>query len=128
MKVGYIPDSFGHIAMMPAILKGFDIDNAMLYRGFGGEPEQKTSEYWWKAPDGTRSLMIHFFRHGYSAGYFHQETPEQILQRFAEIKNELDARATTSQRLLMNMATITSDPKLPQTLNLTYQFRWTFCP
>jgi mannosylglycerate hydrolase len=43
MKVGYIPDSFGHVAMMPAILNGFDIDNAVLYRGFGGEPEQKTS-------------------------------------------------------------------------------------
>ncbi|MGH7594932.1 MAG: alpha-mannosidase [bacterium] len=119
MKVGYIPDSFGHIAMMPAILKGFDIDNAVLYRGFGGEPEQKTSEYWWTAPDGTRSLMIHFFRHGYSAGYFHQETPEQVLQRFAEIKNELDARATTSQRLLMNGGDHHwPDPKLPQTLGL----------
>jgi len=119
MKVGYIPDSFGHIAMMPAILKGFDIDNAVLYRGFGGEPEQKTSEYWWKAPDGTRSLMIHFFRHGYSAGYFHQETPEQILQRFAEIKSELDVRATTSQRLLMNGGDHHwADPKLPQTLEL----------
>ncbi len=119
MKAGYIPDSFGHIAMMPAILKGFDIDNAVLYRGFGGEPDQKTSEYWWKAPDGTRSLMIHFFRHGYSAGYFHQETPEQILQRFAEIKNELDGRATTSQRLLMNGGDHHwPDPKLPQTLNL----------
>ncbi|MBV6505624.1 MAG: Mannosylglycerate hydrolase [Syntrophorhabdaceae bacterium] len=119
MKVGYIPDSFGHIAMMPAILKGFDIDNAVLYRGFGGEPEQKTSEYWWTAPDGTRSLLIHFFRHGYSAGYFHQETPEQIVQRFAEIKNELDSRATTSQRLLMNGGDHHwADPKLPQTLEL----------
>jgi alpha-mannosidase len=119
MKVGYIPDSFGHIAMMPAILKGFDIDNAVLYRGFGGEPEQKTSEYWWKAPDGTRCLMIHLFRHGYSAGYFHQETPEQILQRFGEIKNELDSRATTSQRLLMNGGDHHwPDPKLPQTLDL----------
>lgn len=119
MKVGYIPDSFGHIAMMPAILKGFDIDNAVLYRGFGGEPEQKTSEYWWTAPDGTRSLLLHFFRHGYSAGYFHQETPEQILSRFAEIKNELDARATTSQRLLMNGGDHHwADPKLPHTLEL----------
>src|SRR5574341_2169805 len=119
MKVGYIPDSFGHIAMMPAILKGFDIDNAVLYRGFGGEPEQTTSEYWWQAPDGTRSLMIHLFRHGYSAGYFHQETPEQVLQRFDEIKNELDVRATTSQRLLMNGGDHHwPDPKLPQTLKL----------
>src|SRR5512140_1842314 len=52
MKVGYIP-------MMPAILSGFGIDTALLYRGFGGEPEQNSSEYWWTGPDGTRCLMLH---------------------------------------------------------------------
>jgi alpha-mannosidase len=119
MEVGYIPDSFGHIAMMPSILKGFDIDTALVYRGFGGEPEQKTSEYWWIAPDGTKSLMVHLFRHGYSAGYFHQETDEQILERFKGLKAELDARATTSHRLLMNGGDHHwPDPKLPSTLNL----------
>ena len=34
MTVGYIPDSFGHIAMMPAILRGFGIGTALVYRGF----------------------------------------------------------------------------------------------
>lgn len=27
MKVGYLPDIFGHIAQMPQILRGFEIDN-----------------------------------------------------------------------------------------------------
>ncbi len=27
MKIGYIPDPFGHISQMPRILKGFGIDN-----------------------------------------------------------------------------------------------------
>ncbi len=117
MKVGYIPDSFGHIAMMPAILKGFGIDSAMVYRGFGGEPEQKTSEYWWVAPDGTKALLIHLFRHGYSAGYFHQETEKEILEHFKDLKTELDARATTSHRLMMNGGDHHwPDPKLPHTL------------
>jgi alpha-mannosidase len=102
MKVGYIPDSFGHIASMPSILKGFDIDNVLLYRGFGGEAGQETSEYWWHAPDGTQALMIHFYKDGYSGGYFHHAEPEDILHRFASVKKELDARATTSHRLLMN--------------------------
>src|SRR5436309_14128082 len=96
MKVGYIPDSFGHIAMMPAILKGFDIDTALIYRGFGGEPDQKTSEYWWKAPDGTKSLMVHLHSNGYSGGYFHQDTDDKIIKRFETLKDELDERATTS--------------------------------
>jgi 2-O-(6-phospho-alpha-D-mannosyl)-D-glycerate hydrolase len=119
MMVGYIPDSFGHIAMMPAILHGFGIDVALVYRGFGGEPGQKTSEYWWTAPDGSRALLVHLYRHGYSGGYFHQETDGQILQRFAGLKNELDERATTSQRLLMNGGDHHwPDPRLPDTIEL----------
>ncbi len=119
MKVGYIPDSFGHIAMMPAILSGFGIDTALLYRGFGGEPGQNSSEYWWTGPDGTRCLMLHLFRHGYSAAYFHQESDEQILDRFKGLKEEVDARAATSHRLLMNGGDHHwPDPKLPKTLAL----------
>jgi len=119
MKVGYIPDSFGHIAMMPAILSGFGIDTVLLYRGFGGEPGQDSSEYWWTGPDGTRCLMLHLFRHGYSACYFHQETEKEILQRFKELKEEVDARAATGHRLLLNGGDHHwPDPKLPQTLDL----------
>ena len=119
MKVGYIPDSFGHIAVMPAILKGFDIDTALVYRGFGGEPDQRTSEYWWKAPDGTRSLMIHLYKNGYSAGYFHQEADDEVIARFKGLKDELDERATTSHRLLMNGGDHHwPDPKLPRTLDV----------
>jgi len=119
MNVGYIPDSFGHIAMMPAILKGFGIETALVYRGFGGEPGQTTSEYWWTSPDGSRVLLLHLFRHGYSAGYFHQESDKQILERFAGLKAELDARATTSHRMLMNGGDHHwPDPTLPATLAL----------
>jgi alpha-mannosidase len=119
MQVGYIPDSFGHIAMMPAILKGFGISAALVYRGFGGEPGETTSEYWWSAPDGTRCLLIHLYRNGYSGGYFHQDTNQQILDRFATVKAELDQRATTSHRLLMNGGDHHwPDPKLPRTLQL----------
>jgi len=119
MTVGYIPDSFGHIAMMPAILRGFGIRTALVYRGFGGEPGEQSSEYWWKAPDGSRVLMVHLFRHGYSSGYFHQETDAEILGRFASLKEELDRRAMTSHRLLMNGGDHHwPDPNIPATLAL----------
>ncbi len=32
-KVGYIPDTFGHIAQLPQILQGFNIPYAMHFRG-----------------------------------------------------------------------------------------------
>lgn len=119
MNVGYIPDSFGHIAMMPAILRGFGIDSAMLYRGFGGEPGQETSEYRWEAPDGSKVLLCHLFRNGYSTGYFHDDSAEEICRRFAKIKEELDERSTTSRRLMLNGGDHHwPDPHLPDTLDL----------
>lgn len=44
IRVGYIPDQFGHIAQMPQILQGFGIDAALIYRGFGGEAGQERSD------------------------------------------------------------------------------------
>jgi mannosylglycerate hydrolase len=102
MKIGYIPDQFGHIAQMPQILRGFNIDSAMIYRGFGGEPGQESSEYWWASPDGSRLLMHHLPKDGYSAGYFASNDKQVVLQKFERIRKELDARAQTSQRLFFN--------------------------
>ena len=82
MRVGYIPDQFGHIAQMPQILKGFGIDTALIYRGFGGEKGQEPSEYWWVSPDGTTVLMHHLPKDGYSAGYFGTKNEDVILQKF----------------------------------------------
>ncbi|GHF53516.1 alpha-mannosidase [Deinococcus metalli] len=83
--VGYLPDQFGHTAQMPQILRGFGIDSAVVWRGFGapplggddgdGEvghdiyryarsrdprfPARTQNEFWWEAPDGTRVLGIY---------------------------------------------------------------------
>jgi mannosylglycerate hydrolase len=102
MKVGYLPDTFSHIAMMPAILRGFGIDNVILWRGFGGEPGQEPSEYYWKSPDGSRVLMTHLSKFGYSAGYFKEPDEKRVGEIHRRVKNELDARAQTEQRLWMN--------------------------
>ena len=102
MRVGYIPDQFGHIAQMPQILKGFGIDTALIYRGFGGEKGQEPSEYWWVSPDGTTVLMHHLPKDGYSAGYFGTKNEDVILQKFERLRVELDMRATTSHRLFFN--------------------------
>jgi len=56
-KVGYIPDTFGHISQLPQILLGFDIPFAMHFRGLD-EGDLK-SELWWDSPDGSRVLLRH---------------------------------------------------------------------
>ena len=37
MKVGYLPDTFGHTIQLPQILRGFDIDTFVFSRGMGSE-------------------------------------------------------------------------------------------
>jgi mannosylglycerate hydrolase len=102
MKVGYLPDTFSHIAMMPAILRGFGIDNVILWRGFGGESGQESSEYSWKGHDGNTVLMTHLSKLGYSAAYFGERDPVRIEEVTGRVIPELDRRARTSQRLWLN--------------------------
>jgi alpha-mannosidase len=57
-KVGYMPDSFGHIAQMPQILRQAGIDSFIYTRGNGAEIDDLGHEYWWEAPDGSEVLAI----------------------------------------------------------------------
>ena len=57
-KVGYMPDSFGHIAQMPQILAGSGIDSFVYTRGNGDELEELGLEYTWRAPDGSEVLAV----------------------------------------------------------------------
>ncbi|MGO8947330.1 MAG: hypothetical protein ACLQUY_06645, partial [Ktedonobacterales bacterium] len=54
MPVGYVPDTFGHIAQLPQLLRGFGIENAVFWRGVG--PEIKRDAFTWRAPDGSEVL------------------------------------------------------------------------
>jgi mannosylglycerate hydrolase len=58
MKIGYVPDGFGHIAQLPQILRGFGIDNAFFWRGMGVEGDQLGTEFVWCAPDGSAVTTI----------------------------------------------------------------------
>lgn len=119
MKVGYLPDQFGHTAQMPQILRGFDIDAAVIYRGFGGEPGQESSEYIWESPDSSYVLMFHLPKDGYSFGYFAMDDDEMLLKRFERLKSEIDLRAQTSHRLILNGGDhFYPDFKLPEAIKL----------
>jgi alpha-mannosidase len=101
MDVGYIPDSFGHIAQMPQILQGFGIDSAIVWRGFGGEPGQEPSEYQWISPDGSQVLMEHLSDVGYSAAYFNSTDMRSAEERFEDFASRVDFRAQSDERLML---------------------------
>jgi alpha-mannosidase len=66
-KVGYLPDSFGHIAQLPQILRQAGIDSFVYTRGNGAEIDELGLEYRWRGPDGSEVLAINQCR-GYCGG------------------------------------------------------------
>ncbi|NPV53791.1 MAG: hypothetical protein HPY71_09755 [Firmicutes bacterium] len=100
MKVGYVPDCFGHISQLPQVFAGFGLDTALLWRGIGGDIK---SEFYWEAPDGSRVLTIHMpDEGGYCYGADLPADPEKLRARLRPILDLLIKHASTQNLLLMN--------------------------
>ncbi len=65
MRVGYIPDQFGHAAQLPQWLSLFGIDSAVLWRGVG--PDEPPHSFRWQGPDGSAVTAL-WLRDGYGSG------------------------------------------------------------
>ncbi len=73
MKIGYLPDPFGHVAQMPQILRGFGIKAAFLTRGVA----PSKTEFLWEAPDGSR-VLTHWFAASYCNAHNLPPSPEEF--------------------------------------------------
>jgi len=99
MMVGYIPDPFGHAAHMPAVLAGFGIKDAVIWRG--ADQSLEKTEFLWRSPDGSEVLTIHLPQ-GYGNGVALPLEREALLRRLEAALAEPKRRATTPVLLLMN--------------------------
>ncbi len=92
LKVGYLPDTFGHIAQMPQILRGAGIDSFIYTRGNGDEIDDLGLEYLWRAPDGSEVLAVNQCG-GYcnAGGLGHEEIWH------AHTRREVDVRRAVEQ-------------------------------
>lgn len=89
-RVGYCPDTFGHSYDLPRILKGFGIDNAVVWRGVPPLPEGGNGPVFnWRSADGSEVLALQLNRGYYQTG-FHEgvdvQTLANYLQKFTESK------------------------------------------
>jgi mannosylglycerate hydrolase len=110
MPVGYIPDPFGHVAQMPQILRGFGLDNTVLWRGFGG----RRAEYWWEAPDGSRVLLLHLPNEGYcNATRVALVESEMLARTGAVIERERERTAFGQVLLMAGVDHLEPHPALP---------------
>lgn len=91
-KVGYLPDTFGHIGQMPQMLSGFNIDNTVMWRGI----DASQSELRWKGSDGSEIFTL-FLTEGY---YQHPLNTNDFAENIDVYLNKITERATTDKLLL----------------------------
>lgn len=65
MRIGYLPDMFGHVAQMPQILSQFGFTDAVVWRGVPSGVH--SSAFLWEAPDGSR-VRAEYLPAGYGNG------------------------------------------------------------
>ncbi|MGE5602245.1 MAG: alpha-mannosidase [Nitrososphaerales archaeon] len=129
-KLGYVPDGFGHMAQLPQILRGFNIDNAFFWRGVGAEGDRLGTEFVWCAPDGSQvtAILMPWGYHNISnIGYAihwgdtsQMEFSEELA--LAQIRKAVDAlkpMAHTPALLLMNgIDHAEPEPRIPEIVAL----------
>jgi alpha-mannosidase len=96
MNVGYVPDTFGHIAQLPQILRGFGMETAVFWRGVGPE---MTGDFRWSAPDGEEVRVV-WLHDGYGNAANLPMDDEQLARRAREIAARWSANS--AYVLLMN--------------------------
>ncbi len=95
MNVGYIPDTFGHIAQLPQIFAGFGLENIMHFRGM--DVGELPSELWWEGSDGTLILLHHLSNIiGYSDSAVLHHDPRRAAQDLRALAHYKAERATTN--------------------------------
>jgi alpha-mannosidase len=57
MHIGYVPDSFGHVAQLVQIFEQFGIKRAFLMRGI---PADINREFIWRGPDGSEMTSVSY--------------------------------------------------------------------
>jgi hypothetical protein len=106
MRIGYLPDMFGHIAQMPQILALAGLRHTVVWRGV---PSQVTkSAFVWVAPDGS-AVRAEYLPVGYGNGAALPDDAKALVRRIADHVNEI-GEFLIDDLLLMNG----SDHLMPQ--------------
>lgn len=98
MPVGYLPDPFGQIAHLPAILRGFGIERCVFWRGT--DESLRSTEFVWEAPDRS-SVLVKHIRGGYGIGAPFPTNEDEFIDKVEQIRGLLQPLAKTRTLLIM---------------------------
>ncbi|ELW1647736.1 glycoside hydrolase family 38 C-terminal domain-containing protein [Enterobacter oligotrophicus] len=118
MQVGYLPDTFGHNAQMPALLRGCNIDNIVFWRGVNHDEQAKNSQFLWRAPSGA-TIIACAMAMGYGAAKNIRAEASYLEEKIYPAVNLLRERAGITDLLLpCGGDQVNIDPTLPHILKL----------
>ena len=83
MRVGYLPDMFGHIAQMPQILRRSGIDRAVVWRGVPAAIDRHA--FLWGSPDGS-VVDTEYLVGGYGNGAYLFDVPDRLGVKLGEYR------------------------------------------
>ncbi len=98
MRVGYIPDQFGHTAQLPQILRGFGFDQACLWRGVPGSVDRHA--FHWVSPDGS-SVRTEYLPGGYGNASVMFTDPAKTVERSIAFAEQMRAWFGDTEPLAM---------------------------
>jgi alpha-mannosidase len=75
MRIGYLPDMFGHIAQMPQILRSAGIDTAVVYRGVPSAVN--FHRFVWEGLDGS-TVVAEYLPGGYDNAAYLFDVPDPV--------------------------------------------------
>ena len=89
MRIGYLPDMFGHTAQVPQILRRAGIEHAAFWRGVPGRVSGHA--FRWEAPDGS-SVRVEYLFDGYGNALDALLVPERIGEALREYRDRTATR------------------------------------
>ena len=86
MRVGYLPDMFGHVAQMPQILTRAGIGDAVVWRGVPHAIDRHS--FTWRSPNGSAVRCEYLYR-GYGNARDIFDLPDRIEQKLDRYVGEM---------------------------------------
>jgi len=99
MRVGYLPDSFGHAAQMPQIYRQFGLTHAVVWRGVPSSIDRLA--FIWEAPDGS-AVLTAYMATSYGHGHDLPLTGPALAERLRAAVKALEPFRPGPDVLLMN--------------------------
>ncbi|WP_404973732.1 glycoside hydrolase family 38 C-terminal domain-containing protein [Vibrio campbellii] len=116
MKVGYLPDTFGHNAQMPTIFKGMGIDNIIFWRGIDYDQQVEKSHFFWRSTGGDE-IYAYNLVHGYGAAKNINATPDHLDKKIFPMVEKIKSLSGLDEVLIPSGGDqVNIDPELPKTL------------